>query len=464
MPPETTAHPSTSAPIDGLPPELRRWAVAAIFTALAMASLDTAIANIALPTIAADLHVSPADAVWVVNIYQIAVVASLLPLGALGEIVGHQRIYLGGLLLFTLASLGCALAWSLPSLTAARALQGLGASGVLAVNAALVRFVYPTHMLGRGFGHNALVVGTAFTFGPTIASAILAFGTWPWLFAVNVPFGVIALWIGLKTLPNTPRAKHAFDFTSAALTAGCLGLFVVGIGGAAHQVSPALVGLMLAAALLLGWIMIRRDADHPAPMLPVDLFRRPMFALSAATSVCSFAVQGLAFVSLPFYFEDVLHRSQVETGFFMTPWPLVVTIMAPIGGRLSDRYPVGILGGIGLVLLGIGMALLAMLPAEPATADIVWRTVICGIGFGFFQTPNLRALMASAPPHRSGSASSIVATARLTGQTLGAALAALCFGLAGHDGATLALALGAGFAALGSVMSFLRLTVGAPQP
>ena len=461
--PNTTAQPSTPAPIDGLPPELRRWAVAAIFTALAMASLDTAIANIALPAIAADLHVSPADAVWVVNIYQIAVVATLLPLGALGEIVGHQRIYLGGLLLFTLASLGCALAWSLPSLTAARALQGLGASGVLAVNAALVRFVYPTHMLGRGFGHNALVVGTAFTFGPTIASAILAVGTWPWLFAVNVPFGVIALWVGLRTLPNTPRAKHAFDFTSAALTASCLGLFIVGIGGAAHQVSPALVGLMLAAALLLGWIMIRRDAGHPAPMLPVDLFRRPMFALSAATSVCSFAVQGLAFVSLPFYFEDVLHRSQVETGFFMTPWPLVVTIMAPIGGRLSDRYPVGILGGIGLVLLGIGMALLAMLPPEPATADIVWRTVICGIGFGFFQTPNLRALMASAPSHRSGSASSIVATARLTGQTLGAALAALCFALGGHNGATLALALGAGFAAIGSVMSFLRLTVGAPR-
>jgi DHA2 family multidrug resistance protein-like MFS transporter len=463
MSPETTAPPPAPTPIDGLPPELRRWAVAAIFTALAMASLDTAIANIALPAIAADLNVSPADVVWVVNIYQIAVVASLLPLGALGEIVGHQRIYLGGLLLFTLASLGCALAWSLPSLTVARALQGLGASGLMAVNAALVRFVYPTHMLGRGFGHNALVVGTAFTFGPTIASAILSFGTWPWLFAVNVPFGVIALWIGLKTLPNTPRAKHAFDFMSAALTASCLGLFIVGIGGAAHQASPTMVGVMLAAALLIGWFMIRRDADHPAPMLPIDLFRRPMFALSAATSVCSFAVQGLAFVSLPFYFEDVLHRTQVETGFFLTPWPLVVAIMAPIGGRLSDRYPVGILGGLGLVLLGIGMALLAMLPPNPGTADIVWRMVVCGIGFGFFQTPNLRALMASAPSHRSGSASSIVATSRLTGQTLGAALAALCFALAGHDGATLALALGAGFAALGSVMSFLRLTVGAPR-
>ena len=124
-----------------------------------MASLDTAIANIALPAIAADLHVSPAEVVWVVNVYQIALVATLLPLGALGEIVGHQRIYLGGLLLFTLASLGCACAWSLQSLLVARTLQGLGASGMMSVNTALVRFVYPSRMLGRGFGHNALVVG-----------------------------------------------------------------------------------------------------------------------------------------------------------------------------------------------------------------------------------------------------------------------------------------------------------------
>src|SRR5579863_3787946 len=140
---------------DGLPLERRRWAVAAIFTALAMASLDTAIANIALPAIAADLGVSPADVVWVVNAYQIALVATLLPLGALGEIVGHRRIYLGGLLLFTIASLGCAFAWSLPTLLIARVLQGLGASGLMAVNSALIRFVYPNRLLGRGFGYNA---------------------------------------------------------------------------------------------------------------------------------------------------------------------------------------------------------------------------------------------------------------------------------------------------------------------
>jgi DHA2 family multidrug resistance protein-like MFS transporter len=447
------------AATDGLPPERRKWAAAAIFTALAMASLDTAIANIALPTIAADLHVGPADVIWVVNVYQIALVATLLPLAALGEIVGHRRIYLGGLVLFTLASLACACAWSLPSLLAARVLQGLGASGIMSVNTALVRFVYPGRLLGRGFGHNAMVVATAFTLGPTIASGILALGPWSWLFAVNIPFGLIAIVIGLKTLPRTPRATHAFDFPGAMLAAACLGLFVLGIGSAAHHAPSASVAIEIVSALLLGWILMRRQADHPAPMLPVDLFRRPLFALSTATAICSFAVQGLAFVSLPFYFEDILGRTQVETGFFMTPWPLVVAMMAPIAGRLSDRYAAGILGGLGLALLGIGMALLAMLPASPNVADIVWRMAVCGCGFGFFQAPNMKALMSSAPPSRSGSASGIVATARLTGQTCGAALAALCFGVAGRDGATVALVLGAAFAAVGCVISSLRLLV-----
>ena len=448
---------NSPAAIDGLPAERRSWAAAAIFTALAMASLDTAIANVALPAIAADLHVGPADVIWVVNVYQIALVATLLPLAALGEIVGHHRIYLAGLLLFTLASLACAGAWSLPSLLTARVLQGLGASGIMSVNTALVRYVYPGRLQGRGFGHNAMVVATAFTLGPTIASGILALGPWPWLFAVNIPFGLVAMAIGLKTLPRTPRASHAFDFPGALLAASCLGLFMLGIGSAAHHERPAYIAIELIAAIGLGCVLIRRQADHPAPILPIDLFRRPLFTLSTATAICSFAVQGLAFVSLPFYFEDILGRTQVETGFFMTPWPLVVAIMAPIAGRLSDRYAAGILGSLGLALLGLGMALLAALPANPGVADIVWRMALCGCGFGFFQAPNMKAIMSSAPSGRSGSASGIVATARLIGQTSGAALAALCFGLVGREGATTALVLGAAFAVLGGVMSMLRL-------
>lgn len=459
---DASVEPRRSPPADGLPQERMVWAAAAVFTALAMASLDTAIANIALPAIAADLKETPADVVWVVNVYQIAVVATLLPLGALGEIVGHRRIYLGGLILFTIASLLCALAWSLPSLLIGRTLQGLGAGGIMSVNTALVRFIYPSHQMGRGYGHNALVVATAFTLGPTVASGILTFGSWPWLFAINVPFGILSALIGFKTLPQTPRASHQFDFPAALMAAACIGLFITGIGAAAHGATLPIVLMGIAASILLGWILIRRQADHPAPMLPIDLFRRPMFALSTGTSICTFTVQGLAFVSLPFYFEDVLGRSQAETGFFITPWPLVVAIMAPIAGRLSDRYHAGGLGGGGLALLGIGMALLAALPADPSTPDIIWRIALCGLGFGFFQAPNLKAIMTSAPRGRAGGASSIVATARLTGQTTGAALAALCFSIAGHSGATLALALGAGFAVLGSATSFARL-IAAPN-
>jgi MFS transporter, DHA2 family, multidrug resistance protein len=454
---DPTSSKKCASAFDGLPAERRRWAVAAILSAIGMASLDTAIANIALPAIAADLRVSPSDVIWVVNVYQIAMVATLLPLAALGEIVGHRRVYLGGLSLFTLASLACAGAWSLDSLLVVRVLQGFGAAGIMSVNVALIRFVYPERLVGRGYGHNALVVATAFTLGPTVASGILALGPWPWLFAINIPFGLLAILIGLKTLPHTPKAVHAFDFPGALLTAGSVGLFILGIGSAAHQARPTLVGAELVAGVLLGWLLIRRQADHPAPMLPIDLFRRPMFALSTATAICSFVVQGLAFVGLPFYLQDILGRTQVETGFFMTPWPLVVAVMAPIAGRLSDRYSAGMLGGLGLVLLSLGMALLALLPANPAVADIVWRMAVCGCGFGFFQAPNMKAVMSSAPAGRSGGASGMLATARLTGQTTGAALAALCFGLAGRDGATWALALGVGFAAVGSVMSFLRL-------
>ena len=448
---------------DGLPEERRTWAAAAIFIALAMASLDTAIANIALPAIAAGLHASPADVIWVVNAYQIAMVATLLPLAAFGEVVGHHRIYLGGLLLFTLASLFCACVVIAQPADGARAAgprcrrhheREYGA-GSFRLSGALGKPRFRTQRAGRC---DCLHARPDDRFKHPLDRVVeLAVCRQHSLRRCRA-----VLRVGLRTLPRTPRATHAFDFPGALMAAGCLGLFILGVGSAAHHARPGLVSIELASAVLLGWVLIRRQADSPAPVLPVDLFRRPIFALSTATAICSFAVQGLAFVSLPFYFEDILGRSQVETGFFMTPWPLVVAIMAPIAGRLSDRHPAGILGGFGLALLGLGMALLAMLPANPHVIDIVWRMAICGSGFGFFQAPNMKALMSSAPADRSGSASGVVATARLTGQTAGAALAALCFGLVGREGATLALVLGAVFAALGCGMSVLRL-VAAPR-
>jgi DHA2 family multidrug resistance protein-like MFS transporter len=461
---QTPASAAMPVAADGLPPSRRRWAVTALVIAVGMATLDTAIANTALPTIAADLQASAADSIWVVNAYQLALMVSLLPLAALGDILGYRRIYIVGLAVFTLASLVCAASWSLPTLAAARVFQGFGASGIMSVNTALIRFIYPANRLGRGVGFNALIVAVSFAIGPTVASAILAVANWQWLFAVNVPLGLIGLAIAIPALPHSDRASYRFDYTSAILNAGTFGLLIVAIGEAGHQASPTLIVAEFLGAGLFGLFLLRRQAAHPAPMLPVDLFRRPVFALSAVTAVCSFAAQGLAFVSLPFYFEGALGRSQVETGFLMTPWPVVVAIVVPIAGRLSDRYSPAILGGVGLALLCLGMTLLALLPTHPTVFDIGWRMAICGFGFGFFQSPNLKALMASAPPGRSGGASGIVATARLLGQSTGAALVALCFGLSTTGGAALALALGAGFAGTASIASFLRLMPSEPIP
>ncbi len=433
----------------------------AIQVAVAMATLDTAIVNTALPTIAGDIQSSAAAAIWVVNSYQLVMVAALLPLAALGEIIGHRRIYITGLFLFTATSLACGLAWSLPTLVAARALQGLGAAAIMSVNSALIRFIYPSRRLGRGLGINALVVALAFTIGPTVASAILSVTTWHWLFLINVPAGLLAIGLSTRTLPTTGLAGHRFDVIAAALCAGFFSFLILGLGAVAHGAGWPIVCVEWAIAIGCGYALLRRESGHPAPMLAVDLFRRPVFLLSALTSICSFTTQGLAFVSLPFLLQTVLGHSQVETGFLMTPWPAVVAIMAPIAGRLSDRYPPGLLGGGGLLVLCLGMVSLALLPSNPGALQIAWRMVLCGAGFGFFQAPNLKAIMSGAPPERSGSASGIVATARLLGQSIGAALVALCLTASIEKGPELALWMGVGFAAIGSIVSFLRLL---PRP
>ena len=436
-----------------------RRGMAAIMIAVALATLDTAIANTALPSIAVDLRATPAASVWVINAYQLAMVATLLPFAALGGILGHRRIYIGGVTLFIAASVVCALACSLPSLAAARVLQGIGASAIMSVNTALISAIFPIQRLGRGVGLNALVVGVSFALGPTVASVILSFGSWPWLFAVNLPIGLLALGIARGALPQTPRSQHGFDRVAALLNVVAFAALIFALGEGAQR-APLEESLAAAAVFVVAFgLLLWRERGHPAPMLPLDLFRRPMFALSTLTAICSFAAQGLAFVSLPFYFQHVLGRGQVETGFLLTPWSVVVALMAPIAGRLSDRYPPGLLGGVGLAVMSVGMASLALMPANPSTLEIGIRMCICGAGFGFFQSPNLKALMASAPRERSGGASGVIATARLLGQATGAALVALSFGLAGDHGPGLALALGAGFAGVAAIASGLRLVM-----
>jgi DHA2 family multidrug resistance protein-like MFS transporter len=447
---------------DGLPLPRRHWAVLTVALALTMAVLDGAIANVALPTIARDLHADPAESIWVVNAYQLAVTISLLPLAALGDIVEYRRVYRVGLILFTVASLGCALADSLTTLTIARVVQGFGAAGVMSVNTALVRFIFPRHMLGRGMGVNALIVAVSSALGPSVAAAILAVASWPWLFAVNVPLGILAA-LGTPALPRTRRGEHRFDLASALLSALTFGLLITGIDGLGHGERPLFVALEIGGAVAAGCALVWRELHQAWPLLPVDLLRIPMFALSVSTSTCSFVAQMLAYVALPFLLQEELGRSAVATGLLMTPWPLMTAVIAPIAGRLADRYPAGALGGIGLAAFAVGLLLLALLPTQPSDLDIAWRMMVCGFGFGLFQSPNNRAIIGSAPPERSGGASGMLSTARLMGQTTGAALVALIFNLFPQRGTAICLFLAAGFAAAAAIVSVLRLLPSRPR-
>jgi len=455
--------PAVAAPhpaADGLPIPQRLWAMLTIGLAITMSVLDSSIANVALPTIAGDMSASPATAIWIVNAYQLAITMTLLPLAALGDIYEYRRVYRIGLAVFTAASLACALSHSILELTAARVLQGLGAAGILSVNTALVRFIYPRAQLGRAIGINAVTVSVAAAVGPTVAAMILSVASWEWLFAINVPIGLAALF-GVGSLPATPRGKHRFDIASALLSAATFGLIIATIDGVGHHQPVVLIAVEAVAALTAGTVLIWRESHRAWPLLPVDLLRVRVFSLSIATSICSFVAQMMAYVSLPFYLQTRLGRSAVETGLLMTPWPLMTAMIAPFAGHLADRHSAGILGGIGLGVFGTGVGLLALLPSDPAAADIAWRMAVCGLGFGLFQSPNNRAIINAAPRERSGGASGMIGTARLLGQTIGAALVALLFGLSA--GTVVALTVAAGIALVAALVSCVRLVEPRPK-
>ena len=444
------------AEADGLPSPRRWWAAIAVWLAISMTVLDSAIANVALPTIAHDFGAAPSDSIWIVNAYQLAIVVALLPLASLGEILGYRKIYRAGLVLFIVASLTCATSHSLLMLTVARTIQGFGAAGVMSVNGALVRYIYPNARLGQGIGFNAMVVSASSAIGPTVASGILALGPWQWLFGVNIPIGLAALAIGWRALPENQLSERRFDWLSATLNAFTFGLVISGVDVLTRTRDRLLGAVETVAGFAIGTMLVLRERGRHRPLVPVDLLGDRLFALSVVTSIASFAAQMLAFVALPFHFENHLHFDQVETGLLLTPWPAAVGVMAPLAGWLADRMSTAILCAIGLAVFCAGLAALASLGAAPGAFDICWRMAVCGIGFGLFQSPNNRMMLTSAPRERAGAAGGMLGTARLTGQTLGAVMTATFLHLFGDHGEVIGLWVAAGCAALAAAVSLSR--------
>ena len=442
---------------DGLPIPKRYWAILAIAMGITVSVLDGTIANVALPSIAGDLQATPSMSIWIVNAYQLAIVVSLLSLSSLGDILGYRRVYIGGLLIFSVTSLACALSNSLLTLTVARVFQGFGAAALASVNTSLIRIIYPKRHLGRGLGINALVVAVSAAGGPTIAAGILSVASWQWLFAINVPIVIVALILSIRFLPVNPvkRSGRKFDWISGLMNAFTFGLLIFSIEGFTHEMSLFVLLPGIGIMLLVGYFFVRRQLSQEYPLLPVDLLKIPIFSLSVGTSVCSFVAQMLAMVSLPFFLQHTLGLDEVATG--------VLLIAAPLAGRLIERVHAGLLGGVGLSIFSAGLFLLAVFADQVSNVGIALFMAMCGFGFGLFQTPNNSILISSAPQNRSGGASGMLGMARLTGQTTGASLVALMFVVFPADGTYASLYFAGGFATLAAIVSFTRVSLPEPE-
>lgn len=454
----------------GLQGRQRHLAVFTILVGIALSVLDTTTIAMGLPTMTRELGVSADQAVWIINAFQLAVLVALLPVAHWGGRVSFRRVYLGGVALWGVASAVACLADSLPVLVAARVAQGLGAAGLMGVNMALVRLVWPPALLGKGVALNSVVVSIATVSGPLLAAMVLSVASWRWLFALNIPACALLLLLGWRTLPaNQPAAGAEPLAWRDVLLNGAMFVLVFLAAESFGRAMKSPLGmtqgllegaLLLAAGVAAGFIHVRRQWRQAQALLPLDLLRIPLFRLSMMTSVGSFAAQTMAYVVLPFLLLEAWRATPSQAGLLMSCWPAGTFVAAHLAGRWIGRYHNGLLGALGLVCMSLGLAFLAYVAfAWEPTHVVVLGLLLCGVGFGLFQSPNNHTIITCAPVHRAGAAGGMLATARLVGQCLGATVVAVVFAAHGQTSVYalgVALLVAALLSALGAYASYER--------
>ena len=402
-----------------------------------MATLDTSIVNISLPSIAAHFRVPLNGAIeWVIIAYLVVVAASLLTAGRLADLIGRKSLWLSGLVIFTAGSALCGAAWSLPALIGFRALQGVGGALLMAVSPAMLTTAFPPRERGRALGLNSLIVATGVSVGPTLGGIINQRLAWRWIFYVNVPIGIIGVVVTMfLLLEPSPRVRGRLDPLGASL----LGLGLAGLTGGltfGEELgwrSPPIIAMLLATAVVLA-AMVPYELRHPQPTLDLRLFRSRVFASTCASLTLSFLALFAVSFMLPFYFEQLRGFGAEQSGLLLTPLPLMIALFAPISGAAADRIGTRWLASAGMAISCAGLVLLSQLEPSSPLVDVVWRLMGIGFGQALFVSPNNSALLGAAPPDRVGIASGILATCRVIGQSLSVALAGAVFtGLGGSQ-------------------------------
>ncbi|HVU70419.1 MAG TPA: MFS transporter [Ktedonobacteraceae bacterium] len=408
-----------------------KWAVlVTLAIGIFMATLDSSIVNISLPTIARFFQEPLNGAVeWVIIAYLVVIAGVLLTIGRLADMLGRRVLWVSGLIIFTLGSALCGASPSLLVLIIARAFQGLGGALVMSVSPAILTAAFPAEERGRALGMNAVFVALGTSVGPTLGGLITANFSWRWIFYVNVPLGVVGVVASLLVLRSSQaRARGRFDPAGALLLAAGLVALTLGLsfGQEWGWTSPLLISTLVVCvcAFVLLVIVEQRVTD---PIIDFQLLRNRVFVSANISLIMSFLALFAVSFMLPFYLEELRRFSVVESGLLLTPLPLAIALIAPMSGALADKIGSRWLAASGLAIACVGLILISQLNAQSSIFDIIWRLLVTGVGQAIFQSPNNSALMGAAPRNRQGVASGFLATGRVVGQSISVALAGAIF-------------------------------------
>ena len=392
---------------------------AAVFSAMALVVLDAGMLHVALPTIAGAFGETPARSMQAVTAYQLALLVGLLPSAQVANRFGYRRLFAGGLILFGCAALLSAASPTLLWLTAARALQGVGAAAILSLGIALLRAALGVDRLPAAIAWNALVVAICSGLAPAAGALLLSLANWRWLFAAALPIAWLAV--------ATARALPAVRSTRSTVDLAAIALYVSGIGGVviAAELAPSVPSLaagVALAGLAAAYMLYGRERGSKAPLVPLDLLALRPLRRSVLASILLFTGQTAALLALPFHLQLSLDRSIATAGMVIAVWPLAVAATSGVANRLANRFACEVICAVGGIVLAAGLAALALSPADGGIMPVAACAFVCGVGFGLFQVPNNRTMFLSAPDERSAAAGGLQGTARLAGQTAGALL------------------------------------------
>ncbi|MCX7839516.1 MAG: MFS transporter [Anaerolineae bacterium] len=395
-----------------------------------MGAIGTSVVNIVLPIVSRDFGVSVSTIEWVITVYLLIVSGLLLSFGRLGDLYGHKVIYLIGLAIVVFSVPLCGFAQNVPMLIAARALQAIGAAMIFSNAPAILTMNFPATQRGQVLGLQSMMVYLGLTVGPSLGGWLTTQFSWRSVFFINLPLGLLALWLGTRWIPRDRPAstRESFDVIGAGTFIVALMLFLLALnqGHAWGWTSPTIL-TMFVAAMILGALFVYIERHVASPMLDLTLFRQRLFSAATVSAIANYiCIYSILFL-MPFYLIQARGFSAAHAGMLLTAQPLVMAISAPIAGTLSDRIGSRLLATVGMTVLAFGTLLLSRLNAASSFNDVALALALAGLGTGLFTSPNNSALMGAAPRHQQGVAASVLATARNGGMVLGVGLAGALF-------------------------------------